>query len=423
MMDRSALQVLMDGRHYLLLQGPMGSFFQELADWLRSKNRIVHRVIFNAGDKFYCKDPDYFVFNQTANRFSSWLDETIRTHHFDTIICFGDCRPMHLSAKQWASQNNIRFLAFEEGYLRPNFITLEEGGVNAFSSMPKVPQFYRYFKLPCLEKPKSINGHFAPRAWAATCYYIVSWFQWRKYPHYHHHKIFSPWKEMNYWIRSAWRKQLYQLTERNIIYQLSHDLDKQYYLAILQVYNDSQIKNHSPYEDVREYIEEVIRSFAKYAPQDKYLVFKHHPMDRGHRYYGKLIEKLCSEFNIKGRVLYVHDLHLPTMLKHAKSVVTINSTAGLSAIHHAKSLKVMGNALYDIKGLTYQHSLDRFWSCNFQPDMKLYHQFRNVLLHKTQLNGVFYSEHLWMQSPLTTPATPQNIAHIKPTASHRTNLT
>ena len=46
-MDKSALQVLMDGRHYLLLQGPMGSFFQELADWLREKNRIVHRVIFN----------------------------------------------------------------------------------------------------------------------------------------------------------------------------------------------------------------------------------------------------------------------------------------------------------------------------------------------------------------------------------------
>ncbi|WP_250313331.1 capsular polysaccharide export protein, LipB/KpsS family, partial [Escherichia coli] len=35
---------------------------------------------------------------------------------------------------------------FEEGYLRPQFITVEEGGVNAYSSLPRDPDFYR--KLP-----------------------------------------------------------------------------------------------------------------------------------------------------------------------------------------------------------------------------------------------------------------------------------
>lgn len=39
-------------------------------------------------------------------------------------------------------------------------------------------------------------------------------------------------------------------------------------------------------------------------------------------------------------------IYTPTMLKHAKSVITINSTAGLSALHHAKPLKVLGDALY-----------------------------------------------------------------------------
>ena len=87
---------------------------------------------------------------------------------------------------------------------------------------------------------------------------------------------------------------------------------------------------------------------------------------------------------------------MPTMLKHARSVITINSTAGLSAIHHAKPLKVMGNALYNIEGLTYQNSLDKFWKSNFQPDMNLFRHFKNALLYKTQLNGVFYSKQHWM---------------------------
>lgn len=395
-MDKSALQVLLDGRSYLLLQGPMGSFFQELADWLRTKNRTVKRVLFNAGDCLYCTDSDAYSFNDKANHFSTWLNKVRQIYDFDSIVCFGDCRPIHLSAKAWANEHGVRFLAFEEGYIRPNFITLELGGVNAFSSTPKDPKYYRYHHPHPKQEIIEIEGHFFPRAWAATCYYVISWFKKNQFPHYRHHKIFSPWKETDYWVRSAWRKQLYNITERKIDNRLQTELKGKYYLAILQVYNDSQIKNHSHYDDVRDYIIEVIRSFAEYAPKDKYLVFKHHPMDRGHRFYGTLINELCDELNIKNKILYVHDLHLPTMLKNAKSVITINSTAGLSALHHAKALKVMGKALYDIEGLTYQHSLDRFWSTNFNPDIKLFRNFKDILIYKTQLNGVFYSHHHWM---------------------------
>ena len=81
---------------------------------------------------------------------------------------------------------------------------------------------------------------------------------------------------------------------------------------------------------------------------------------------------------------------MPEMLKHAEAVVTINSTAGLSALIHHKSLKVMGNALYDIKGLTYQGHLHQFWTAGFKPDVKLLNQFRGYLLETTQINAVFY---------------------------------
>jgi len=51
---------------------------------------------------------------------------------------------------------------------------------------------------------------------------------------------------------------------------------------------------------------------------------------------------------------------------------------------------VMGRALYDIKGLTYQGHLHQFWNADFTPDMKLFKKFREYLLENTQVNAVYY---------------------------------
>ena len=50
----------------------------------------------------------------------------------------------------------------------------------------------------------------------------------------------------------------------------------------------------------------------------------------------------------------------------------------------------MGDALYDMKGLTYQGHLHQFWTAGFRPDMKLLGKFRGYLLETTQINAVFY---------------------------------
>ncbi len=163
-----------------------------------------------------------------------------------------------------------------------------------------------------------------------------------------------------------------------------NELDQRYYLAVLQVYNDSQIRNHSNYNDVRDYINEVMYSFSRKAPKESYLVIKHHPMDRGHRLYRPLIKRLSKKYGLGERVIYVHDLPMPELLRHAKAVVTINSTAGISALIHNKPLKVMGNSLYDIVDLTYQGTLDDFWLTKFKPDIKLFKNLKSIycLKHK-----------------------------------------
>ncbi|MEG3132034.1 capsular biosynthesis protein [Rouxiella sp. T17] len=392
-MDSKALTTLLSGKKYLLLQGPMGPFFSELAKWLESLEREAVNVVFNGGDKLYSRHRDYRVFQQTPKEFPTWLKDTWQEYDFDTIVCFGDCRPLHQAAKRWAQAKGIRFLAFEEGYLRPHYITLEQNGVNAYSSLPRDAEFYR--RLPPLTMPEieQLKPSGLLRVRHAITYYLAGWHARKEFTHYRHHKSFSPWYEARCWVRAAWRKKVYAIRQRKVLPLLKSSLDQRYYLAILQVYNDSQIRNHSPYKDVRDYVNDVMHSFAKKAPPTEFLVFKHHPMDRGHRLYGPLIRQLGKKYGVANRVMYVHDLPMPDLLTHAKAVVTINSTAGISALIHNKPLKVMGNALYDIKGITYQGHLNQFWCADFKPDMKLFKQFRLYLLSNTQINAVYYGCH------------------------------
>ncbi|MCW2457566.1 UNVERIFIED_ORG: capsule polysaccharide modification protein KpsS [Rahnella aquatilis] len=77
-------------------------------------------------------------------------------------------------------------------------------------------------------------------------------------------------------------------------------------------------------------------------------------------------------------------------MSYARAVITVNSTAGISALIHNKPLKVMGQALYDMAGLTYQQLLDAFYVSDFKPDMKLFWQFRCYLQEMTQINAVYY---------------------------------
>ncbi|MDZ6637322.1 capsular biosynthesis protein [Escherichia coli] len=318
-MQGNALTVLLSGKKYLLLQGPMGPFFSDVAEWLESLGRNAVNVVFNGGDRFYCRHRQYLAYYQTPKEFPGWLRDLHRQYDFDTILCFGDCRPLHKEAKRWAKSKGIRFLAFEEGYLRPQFITVEEGGVNAYSSLPRDPDFYR--KLPDMPTPhvENLKPSTMKRIGHAMWYYLMGWHYRHEFPRYRHHKSFSPWYEARCWVRAYWRKQLYKVTQRKVLPRLMNELDQRYYLAVLQVYNDSQIRNHSSYNDVRDYINEVMYSFSRKAPKESYLVIKHHPMDRGHRLYRPLIKRLSKEYGLGYRLGYI----IVSYSKSLKGIITM----------------------------------------------------------------------------------------------------
>ena len=159
----------------------------------------------------------------------------------------------------------------------------------------------------------------------------------------------------------------------------------------LQTHNDFQILQHSEYGSIEKFIIEVLESFAAFAPRDDKLIFKHHPVDRGRRNYAAFIKEQAENLDISHRIMVFHDVHLPTCLKHTKGTVTINSTVGLTSLGYGIPTITLGNAIYDIEGLTNKKvSLNAFWKGSSSPDRLLYEKFIQYLINKTQLNGSFY---------------------------------
>lgn len=380
------------GKNVLLLQGPMGPFFHRLARDLEWVGARVCKVNFNGGDWLFYP-ANSVSFRGRLDAWEDFLDQLLSERRIDIILLFGDCRPIHRIAHQLATSRGIDIGVFEEGYLRPNHITFERFGVNALSRLPRNPIFYLNSAPPPSKPAKPVGNSYWHGVFWSILYYVASFLASPVFCHYQHHRPLTL-REVAPWMRSIWRKWIYSIRERNMQNYLSTTLSQRYFLVPLQVHNDSQICVHSDFATVGDFIRDTIESFARHAPEDTHLVIKHHPMDRGYHDYQALIVQLTESQGLRGRVHYIHDQHLPTLLKHTRGVVVVNSTVGLSALHHHVPTKVCGKAIYDMQGLTCQIPLNSFWRIAPQspPSQKLYLRFRSYLQENTQINGNFYKK-------------------------------
>jgi capsular polysaccharide export protein len=373
----------------LLLQGPIGPFFRRLAEDLEGQGLRVYKVNFNGGDDFFYRRRGTIHFIDDLQQWPSFLENLLVELAIDRIYLFGDCRAYHVAATDVARRLAVQVFVFEEGYLRPDYITLEQEGVNGYSRLPQNPQdYYAISELPS-NAPVKVGHSFTLMASYAQLYYLASRLS-RRYPHYVHHRPLNLFGEGSKWLVSGGRKLWFQVTECAVRLRLNTELAGKYFLVPLQVHCDMQVTRHSRFDGVEQFITLVIESFAAHAPPGDYLVFKHHPLDRGYRNYSSLIRQASKACGMLSRVLYVHDLPLPALFKYARGTVVINSTAALSSIHHGIPVKALGKATYDLPGLTDQASLAHFWTHPAVPDRKFYHRFRAYLIANTQINGNFY---------------------------------
>lgn len=376
-------------KHALLLQGPVGPFFRRFAEDLRRRGTRVTKVNFNAGDALFFRGKDVIAYDGKLDAWPAACRKLMTERGIDAVFVFGDQRGIHRAAIELARELGIAVWAFEEGYLRPNYVTLERHGVNGNSRMPKDAAAYRGAKLPPPREPVPVGNTFGRHAMWTILHSIALTFGFWLYPRYRHHRNSGTFYNAFCWTRGGFRKLKYKLKERKVLERVLSKHDARYFVLPLQVHCDSQL-THSDFPSMEAFIDEVVGTFATSARPDDLLVVKHHPHDTPYRDYTKYLRQLGAKHGCADRLVYVHDLHLPTLLKHARGVVTMNSTVGISALHHRAPVKVLGRAVYDVTGLTSSKPLAKFFADPGRVDHDLYERFVAYLRAHNQINGSFY---------------------------------
>ena len=391
------LSSLPNYKNVLLLQGPVGGFFKRLSDyWVKRQAKVV-KINFNSGDDYFYPE-NSIQYKQSLHQWPNFLRKILIEREIDAVFLFGDCRPIHKPAKSLCDSLLIDLWCFEEGYFRPNYFTLEKSGVNYYSSLTHTNPASL---LPAESRSPLINypKRFSQMLWAGFWYWLANVTQASKYPYYTHHRELNFQKAI-WWTRSLLRYLKYKITERHLKTLIKNSEPNSFFLVPLQVHDDSQMTEHSDYESVEKFIEEVLSSFANYIKhndlgtevKDKIIIIKHHPMNRGHVHYGSFIQSLSEELGINDRVLYLHDLALPEIFPHCKGCITVNSTFGLQSLLHNTPVITLGRCFFDKPELTFQGQLDDFWKDPGTVNQEIFNNYKAHVIATTQVNGCLYSK-------------------------------
>ena len=380
-------------RSFLFLQGMATPFFLRLALALENEGHRITKINFCGGDRLFWNGKNVIDFRDEISSFQEWLIALHKAEKFTDIVLFGDKRPIHVIGIAVARLCNCKVHVFEEGYIRPNWVTLEENGVNGLSSLSRDRQWYldNQEHFPDYDDGRNVGKTFASRAWYDIKYNLANLFYSPVFPHYEGHKNDSALVEYSGWVKRFSMAPLRKRHANRVIRALLQQ-EKPFFLLPLQLNSDAQILHYSSFDSIQSVITRVATSFAEHAEKQDLLLVKIHPLDTGWINYRKLLKELAEELQIQDRLLFIDGGHLPTLLQNARGVVTVNSTTGIQALYHKCPVNCLGDAIYDIEGLTSKRPLDEFWQQHSAPDRELFKIYRNAVIHKTQVNGSFYNE-------------------------------
>jgi capsular polysaccharide export protein len=380
-------------RRVMLLQGLMGPFFQRLGKGLRKAGHEVFKVNFNGGDRAYWGLPNGIDYKGTLAEWPEAFDNLLVKHRITDVMLFGDCRDHHMGALEICRGHGIKVWVFEEGYVRPDWVTMETGGVNGHSLLSRDPQWYRdrAALLPPVPQHRKVSSSFRSRAlqglWYNTTDVLTRW----RYPGWRTHRPWHPLVEGVGWARKLMQRDERQERGEALLSRLQ-DEKAGYFLFPLQLDSDAQIRLHSPFAGMIEAIKLVLQSFAEHAPMGTRLVVKEHPLDNGVRDWQLETADLAQRFGIADRVDYLAWGDIETIAERALGMVTVNSTSGTLALARGVPVIVLGKAVYDLADLTFQNGLDRFWTEATPPDAATFAAFYRVLIDECLIPGGFFSD-------------------------------
>lgn len=385
----------LSAKRILLVSAPFGPFAHVFADELRRRGATVTRMLFSAGDALWWGSRRHArAFKGSAE---AWAEAVVEeTAGFTDILVFGESNPYNSAVLSRISEIRGRVWVLENGYFRPNWITLERNGVNGNSSLPRSRAPYESARATVEEAAPVgliLPFHVLNISFHHLAHIPGKWF----FPNFRfpYANSFSDQGWSHAW--SFVQKKILRINRNRFRPELEQ---RPYFLACLQRDGDHQLVAYSEFKTNEQFLEYVIGSFARHGPRNTYLLVKNHPLDSGLGHLRRVTADIAQRHEVGSRVVFIDDANFNSLSRTSLGVVVNNSTAGLTALGQSIPVKVLGQSIFNIDGLADQKPLDAFWQTPVPPDLALFEQFRAYVIAHTQVAGSFHAPR-----------------HIRPTAS------
>ncbi len=382
-------------RTFLFLQGPHGPFYALLARQLRAAGARTLRVGFNRGDEVFWPHSDSYI--AQTDDLAGWpvrIAALLRERGATDLVVYGDTRPVHAAAISVARDLGIAVHVFEEGYLRPWWVTYERGGANGHSPVMRrsVADMRRALDGRAADLPEAPArwGELRHHIFYGALYHGLVLLANRRYAAVRPHRSLSVAAEFRLYLRRLGLMPLHALDRLRATRAIQKG-GFPYHLALLQLEHDASFRDHGPFAAQSEFVETVVSGFAEGAPPHHHLVFKAHPLEDGRAPVRADIRRIARRHGVAERVHFVLGGKLAELLDNARSAVTVNSTAAQQALWRGLPVKAFGQAVYAKPEFVSDQPLPVFFREPRLPDSRAYRVFRNYLLQTSQVTGSFYS--------------------------------
>ncbi|MFT8245130.1 capsule biosynthesis protein [Roseomonas sp. BN140053] len=377
-------------KSFVFLQGPISPFFREVGAGLRALGHEVVRVNLNLGDRLLWWGEGTVDYRGRREDWPHWIERFLEERDATDLVLLGEQRPPHKVAIAAARARGAQVVATDFGYIRPDWIVLEQEGMNGESRFPRDPQAILDLArdLPPPDLAVRHRDNFGAQAFWDVAYHIATMSPW-PFPHYRSHQLHGP---IPVYAGTAVRL-LMRNRENRRADAILRDLQGTgpLFLFAMQMETDFSLRAYSHFPDMDTPIGETIASFAAHAPADAKLLMKVHPLDPGLKAWRRRVRRIAERYGAVDRVHYLGGGNLGDIVESVQGVVTVNSTVGMRAIVDGLPTHAMGEAIYKVPGLTHAGPLDSFWTGGRPPDPVLREAFLRGIAHCLHIRGVYYA--------------------------------
>jgi capsular polysaccharide export protein len=384
-------------RRVLLVTLPYGGFGRAFAGALRHGGAEVAHMVFNAGDLVDRRGPGAIVFRDAPEAWPQRYQALVEG--FTDVVIYGEGRWPISPVRRPRGAPGPRLWILENGYFRPDWVTLEQGGVAADTALPRTAAAYR--ESTAAEPPfEPVGPVTRPLVVAVSRYWLADFLLRPLFPRHRAGFDVPPWRQCAGHLVRFLRERLRGCVRVDRIAAAGP-----FVLVCLQREGDGQLLRHSDLRSNAAFLGAVMDDFAAHAPADLRLVVKNHPLDPGVIDQRADTRRLAAARGLSTRVDFIDGGTMAPLCRASRGLVVNNSSAALAALGFGTPVKVLGRAFFDFEGLTHQGPLAEFWTRPTRPDDDLFRRFRAEVITRTQINGNF-------ESPRWRARTAENVARI-----------